>query len=153
MVRILAFQARGPGSIPGRRSASGGLAQSEERYVSNVQAPRSKLGFSILLRVIGAAIAQLGERQTEDLKVPGSIPGGGNMLMVPVAQRTRRETTNLKIAGSNPVGDKHYRTAWPSGLRRQVKVLISSGARVRIPSQSNISFYVIRKRIMTMCVR
>ena len=24
-----------------------------------------------------AAIAQLGERQTEDLKVPGSIPGGG----------------------------------------------------------------------------
>ena len=25
-----------------------------------------------------AAIAQLGERQTEDLKVPGSIPGGGN---------------------------------------------------------------------------
>ena len=26
---------------------NGGLAQSEERYVSNVQAPRSKLGFSI----------------------------------------------------------------------------------------------------------
>ena len=25
-----------------------------------------------------AAIAQLGERQTEDLKVPGSIPGGGS---------------------------------------------------------------------------
>ena len=24
-----------------------------------------------------AAVAQLGERQTEDLKVPGSIPGGG----------------------------------------------------------------------------
>ena len=24
-----------------------------------------------------AALAQLGERQTEDLKVPGSIPGGG----------------------------------------------------------------------------
>ena len=24
-----------------------------------------------------ASIAQLGERQTEDLKVPGSIPGGG----------------------------------------------------------------------------
>ena len=24
---------------------------------------------------------------------------------------------------------------WPSGLRRQVKALISSGARVRIPSQ------------------
>ena len=28
--------------------------------------------------MLTAAIAQLGERQTEDLKVPGSIPGGGN---------------------------------------------------------------------------
>ena len=28
-----------------------------------------------------AAIAQLGERQTEDLKVPGSIPGLGTLLM------------------------------------------------------------------------
>ena len=27
--------------------------------------------------MFSAAIAQLGERQTEDLKVPGSIPGGG----------------------------------------------------------------------------
>ena len=27
-----------------------------------------------------AAIAQLGERQTEDLKVPGSIPGRGIFL-------------------------------------------------------------------------
>ena len=26
---------------------------------------------------VEAALAQLGERQTEDLKVPGSIPGGG----------------------------------------------------------------------------
>ena len=30
---------------------------------------------------ISAAIAQLGERQTEDLKVPGSIPGLGIFLM------------------------------------------------------------------------
>ena len=29
-----------------------------------------------------AAIAQLGERQTEDLKVPGSIPGLGTQLFV-----------------------------------------------------------------------
>ena len=28
-----------------------------------------------------AAIAQLGERQTEDLKVPGSIPGRGFLSM------------------------------------------------------------------------
>ena len=27
-----------------------------------------------------AVIAQLGERQTEDLKVPGSIPGRGTLL-------------------------------------------------------------------------
>ena len=26
-------------------------------------------------------LAQLGERQTEDLKVPGSIPGGGTLLV------------------------------------------------------------------------
>ena len=29
-----------------------------------------------------AAIAQLGERQTEDLKVPGSIPGRGILLNI-----------------------------------------------------------------------
>lgn len=28
-----------------------------------------------------AVVAQLGERQTEDLKVPGSIPGDGNASM------------------------------------------------------------------------
>ena len=28
-----------------------------------------------------AVIAQLGERQTEDLKVPGSIPGLGNCYL------------------------------------------------------------------------
>ena len=31
----------------------------------------------LLLNSAPAAIAQLGERQTEDLKVPGSIPGLG----------------------------------------------------------------------------
>ena len=29
-----------------------------------------------------AAIAQLGERQTEDLKVPGSIPGRGSSFLL-----------------------------------------------------------------------
>ena len=29
-----------------------------------------------------AEIAQLGERQTEDLKVPGSIPGGGKLFFI-----------------------------------------------------------------------
>ena len=31
-------------------------------------------------RKLSAAIAQLGERQTEDLKVPGSIPGLGTFF-------------------------------------------------------------------------
>ena len=36
-----------------------------------------------LLFVVGASIAQLGERQTEDLKVPGSIPGRGIFCILP----------------------------------------------------------------------
>ena len=39
-----------------------------------------------------AAIAQLGERQTEDLKVPGSIPGGG-ILQFPKRDRAWRWVT------------------------------------------------------------
>ena len=35
-----------------------------------------------------AAIAQLGERQTEDLKVPGSIPGLGTNVCVHAALET-----------------------------------------------------------------
>ena len=30
-----------------------------------------------------AVIAQLGERETEDLEVPGSIPGHGSLLLCP----------------------------------------------------------------------
>ena len=33
------------------------------------------------MAALHTAIAQLGERQTEDLKVPGSIPGLGNDFM------------------------------------------------------------------------
>ena len=36
-----------------------------------------------------AAIAQLGERQTEDLEVPGSIPGHGNFSIGPHRQQGR----------------------------------------------------------------
>ena len=39
------------------------------------EAPRVKP--MLMLPSSSAAIAQLGERQTEDLKVPGSIPGLG----------------------------------------------------------------------------
>ena len=36
------------------------------------------IGQTNLATLFHAKIAQLGERQTEDLKVPGSIPGLGN---------------------------------------------------------------------------
>ena len=45
---------------------------------------RGARGFSMetfaILKFAEAAIAQLGERQTEDLKVPGSIPGLGTRI-------------------------------------------------------------------------
>ena len=39
-----------------------------------------------ILSMPWAAIAQLGERQTEDLKVPGSIPGLGTFILASVAR-------------------------------------------------------------------
>ena len=42
--------------------------------------PSSLATLCALQRRLTAAIAQLGERQTEDLKVPGSIPGLGILL-------------------------------------------------------------------------
>ena len=44
--------------------------------------PHTTLSLKIQLFASNASIAQLGERQTEDLKVPGSIPGGGNFLFL-----------------------------------------------------------------------
>ena len=70
-----------------------------------------------------AAVAQLGERQTEDLKVPGSIPGGGILFFVSVvvhstipssktnvsvAQWITRPPPKGKIAGSNPARDVYF---------------------------------------------
>ncbi len=46
-----------------------------------------------------ADIAQLGERQTEDLKVPGSIPGVGNAL---VAQLVEHRSNKPRVGGSSP---------------------------------------------------
>ena len=52
-----------------------------------------------------AAIAQLGERQTEDLKVPGSIPGLGTFSR----RRWRREQPqNLAVVGRDPVRYTRY---------------------------------------------
>ena len=51
-----------------------------------------------------AAIAQLGERQTEDLKVPGSIPGGGTFAIraAPVAEWLRYAPPKGGIVGASP---------------------------------------------------
>ena len=71
---------------------------------------------SDLVTSLAAAIAQLGERQTEDLKVPGSIPGGGIKrncsklifrFQVSVAQWITRPPPKWKIAGSSPARDDH----------------------------------------------
>ena len=72
MVIIDASQALDPGSIPGRRIFA---SASWPRIATALH-----FYFFILLRCLLfflADIAQLGERQTEDLKVPGSIPGVG----------------------------------------------------------------------------
>ena len=44
-----------------------------------------------------AAIAQLGERQTEDLKVPGSIPGLGNVFCLRYNIHVTRDLGMLKL--------------------------------------------------------
>ena len=44
----------------------------------------------VILNFTEAAIAQLGERQTEDLKVPGSIPGLGTRRTAGAGARVRK---------------------------------------------------------------
>ena len=70
MVIIDASQALDPGSIPGRRSRRTfvfvAATKKKKRRVHNAEFPP-----------MYAHVAQLGERQTEDLKVLGSIPGFG----------------------------------------------------------------------------
>ena len=56
-------------------------ASKMKRFRENQQATRNhNSNFGVCIQFTDAAIAQLGERQTEDLKVPGSIPGLGNIL-------------------------------------------------------------------------
>ena len=49
---------------------------------------------------IKAFIAQLGERQTEDLKAPGSIPGEGKMLLIYILIYKGKMRFELMTAGS-----------------------------------------------------
>ena len=44
-----------------------------------------------------AAIAQLGERQTEDLKVPGSIPGRGSSFLLHLFTDEQKASMPLRL--------------------------------------------------------
>ena len=59
-----------------------------------------------------AAIAQLGESQTEDLKVPGSIPGIGIYLLSACAVRRERRLQSL----SHAIGGQQRLPAQDSNL-------------------------------------
>ena len=54
----------------------------------------------LLIAIARAAIAQLGERQTEDLKVPGSIPGLGIFPTAVAAAAVREPRTPQCLVGS-----------------------------------------------------
>ena len=75
MVIIDASQALDPGSIPGRRSRRTfvfvAATKKKKRRVHNAEFPP-----------MYAHVAQLGERQTEDLKVRDSIPSVGSTTLV-----------------------------------------------------------------------
>ena len=53
-------------------------------------APGVYLETIAILKFAEAAIAQLGERQTEELKVPGSIPGLGTRSTAGAGARVRK---------------------------------------------------------------
>ncbi len=94
-VSIPAGPAGDPGSIPGGREfvagvcvcvGGGGLRAADvpkrlrgwtRNPLGSARAGSSPAVCDIMCCVCNAASALLGERQTEDLKVPGSIPGGG----------------------------------------------------------------------------
>ena len=60
----------------------------------------------MLAMLIEAAIAQLGERQTEDLKVPGSIPGLGILILLCAATATTKKNIDLtRAAKRKHLGD------------------------------------------------
>ena len=64
-------------------------------------------GEVLCVATVFADIAQLGERQTEDLKVPGSIPGVGNFrfFVVPAGRRRNKLSTS----------GRRTMASWPSG--------------------------------------
>ena len=74
MVIIDASQALDPGSIPGRRSVPPFFFFAVPRPPTLAHWP--------WIAAKNAHVAQLGERQTEELKVLGSIPSVGSVALV-----------------------------------------------------------------------
>ena len=66
-----------PCSIAQRGGIPRCCSKKPARDQAELERSRLAAGTKTLPSLIAAAIAQLGERQTEDLKVPGSIPGLG----------------------------------------------------------------------------
>ena len=73
-----------------------------------------------------AAIAQLGERQTEDLKVPGSIPGLG-MCPWKAGAATGRGAWLLAGLVRHPVARAHTSAQMPGGVAPGVRPGVSKG--------------------------
>ena len=101
--------------------------------------PHTTLSLKIQLFASNASIAQLGERQTEDLKVPGSIPGGGNFLFlnlvtVRVGVRVRgRFWVRLRVRGRIWVRVRVRARIWVRvRVRARIWVRTSVGVRVRV---------------------
>ena len=92
-----------------------------------------------------AAIAQLGERQTEDLKVPGSIPGLGIDLLSSMAGPKRPSDhgaaatiVHLSLAiflasdsSGHLQGDASGPVSWNSGPRGAPQIIIATTGVVR----------------------
>ena len=89
MWKLRRCQLRGGRSTGGRAaSLSSSLAQPSVLMVRAAAGVFMKT--SAILKIPEAAIAQLGERQTEDLKVPGSIPGLGTRRTARLGARVQK---------------------------------------------------------------
>ena len=91
--------------------------------------PHTTLSLKIQLFASNASIAQLGERQTEDLKVPGSIPGGGNFLFLNLV--TVR--VGVRVRGRIGVRVRVRARIWV-----RVRVRASVGVRVRVRVRARV---------------
>ena len=117
--------------------------------------PHTTLRLKIQLFASNASIAQLGERQTEDLKVPGSIPGGGNFLFlnlvtvrvgvrvrgrIGVSVRVRaRIGVRVRVRARNWVRVRVRARIWVRvRVRARIWVRTSVGVRVRVRIRARV---------------